>query len=188
MASETLTNVTYNDLLEMPDDGRQYEIIDGELLVVPSPIPRHQLISSRLENAIFNYLEAHPIGIMFHAPMDVVFAPRWVLQPDILYVRNERRSVITKTNISGAPDLAIEVLSESTRKKDEITKRKAYEQFGVGEYWIVDPVLESIKVYRRDSSGSYSRALEVNTETEGAMVTCPLLPGLEIPLARVFAE
>jgi len=188
MASETLTNFTYNDLLEMPDDGRHYEIIDGELVVNASPIPRHQIIAGRLENAIFNYLDEHPIGIMIHAPMDVVFTQRWVLQPDILYIRNERREVITRTNINGAPDLAIEVLSDSTRKKDEITKRKAYEQFGVGEYWIVDPVLESIKVYRRGSAGIYARAFEASNESEGATITSPLFPGLTITLARVFAE
>jgi Uma2 family endonuclease len=188
MASETLTNFTYNDLLEMPDDGRQYEIVGGELIVNASPIPRHQMIVSRLENAIFNYLDAHPIGVVLHAPLDVVFTPRWVLQPDILYIRNERRAVITRTNVSGAPDLAIEVLSDSTRKKDEIVKRKAYEEFGVAEYWIVDPALESVKVYRRDAAGKYERVVEVSTETEGAVITSPLFPGLEISLGRVFAE
>ena len=188
MASETLTNFTYDDLLQMPDDGRQYEILDGELIVNASPIPRHQIIAGRLYTAIVVFLESHPIGIVLFAPLDVVFTPRWVVQPDILYIRNERRSIITRTNVSGAPDLAIEILSDATRKKDEIIKRRAYEDFGVGEYWIVDPVLDSIKIYRRNDAGKYDRIVEASTEAEGAMITSPLFPGLEISLARVFAE
>src|SRR5207237_384579 len=105
-------NFTYDDLLEMPDDGRHYEILDGELIVNAAPIPRHQLIAGRLFYVLFNYLESNPIGQVFHAPLDVVFTPRWVVEPDILYIRKERRSIITRTNVSGAPDLAVEVLSD----------------------------------------------------------------------------
>ena len=99
-----------------------------------------------------------------------------------------RGPILNRTNISGAPDLAVEVLSDSTRKRDEITKRRAYEQFGVGEYWIVDPELESVKVYRRNDAGRYERVLELSTETAGAAISTPLFPGLEIALAEVFEE
>lgn len=188
MASETLTDFTYDDLLELPDDGRHYQILDGELVVNAAPIPRHQLIAGNLYNEIKNYLRAHRIGIVFYAPLDVVFTQRWVVEPDIVYIRNDRKSIITRTNVSGAPDLAVEVLSDSTRKRDEIVKRKAYERFGVGEYWIVDPVLESVKIFRRAATGQYERAIEISTETEGASITSPLFPGLQIALAEVFAE
>ena len=188
MASETLTNFTYDDLLQMPDDGRHYEIIDGELIVNASPIPRHQIIAGRIYTELALYLRASPIGIVFIAPLDVVFTERWVLEPDILYIRNARKSIVTRTNISGAPDLAVEVLSASTRKKDEITKRRAYEEFGVGEYWILDPDLESVKIYRRDAAGRYVRVTEISTESEGAAIGSPLFPGLAIALAELFAE
>lgn len=188
MTAETLTNFTYDDLLEMPDDGRLYEIIDGELVVNAAPVPRHQIIASRLQYRIFDYVEAHAVGIMIPTPIDVVFTQRWVLQPDIIYLSNARRSAITRKNISGAPDLAVEVLSDGTRKRDEIIKRKAYEDFGVGEYWIVDPELESVKIYRRNAAGKFERVVEISTETDGAAISSPLFPGLEIRLDWVFAE
>ncbi len=188
MASETLTNFTYDDLLKMPDDGRHYEILDGELIVNAAPIPRHQRVTFRLAKIIDDHVESKRMGVVFTAPIDVVFSQRWVVEPDIVYIRSERLSIITRTNVSGAPDLAIEVLSDSTRKRDEVIKRKAYEEFGVGEYWIVDPLLDSIKIFRRNAAGKYERVVEVSTENEAAAITTPPFPGLEISLARVFAE
>jgi len=187
MASETLTGFTYDDLLELPDDGRHYEILDGELIVNASPIPRHQRVAFRLASILDAYVEANRIGLIYTA-LDVVFTQQWVVEPDILYISNARKSIIKQTNVVGAPDLAVEVLSDSTRKRDEVIKRKAYEDFGVDEYWIVDPLLESFKIYRRNASGRYERAFDISTETEGAMITSPLFPELQISLARVFAE
>ena len=106
----------------------------------------------------------------------------------MIYIRKERKSIVTRTNISGAPDLAVEVLSDSTRKKDEITKRHAYENFGVGDYWVIDPELESVKVYRRNEAGHYERVRELSTESSGASLTTPLFPQLEISLAELFEE
>jgi Uma2 family endonuclease len=171
----------------MPDDGRHYEILDGELIVNAAPNLRHQRIAGRIYSTIYNYLEQHPIGEVFFAPVDVVFTQRWVVEPDVVYVSNERKAILAGANISGAPDLTVEVLSPSTRKKDEITKRHAYENFGVSEYWIVDPELELIKIYRRSEAGRYERMVEISTETEGATITSPLFPGLEFSLARIFA-
>jgi Uma2 family endonuclease len=188
MAKETLSNFTYDDLLEMPDDGRHYEILDGELIVNAAPNLHHQRIVGRIYSAIFNYLERQPIGEVFISPVDVVFTQRWVVEPDVVYVRNERKSILTKANVSGAPDLAVEVLSHSTRRNDEIIKRHAYENFGVIEYWIVDPELESIKVYRRNDGERYQGVVEVSTETKGATVSTPLLPGLEFFLEKLFAQ
>lgn len=161
MATETLTNFTYDELLEMPDDGRHYEILDGELIVNAAPIPRHQEIAFNIASILRAYVKPRDIGIV--------------------------RSIVTGTNVSGAPDLAVEVLSDSTRKRDEITKRRAYEDFGVGGYWIVDPELEALKVHRRNEAGRYERVIEVSTETDGAVITSPLFPGLEISLAEVFS-
>ena len=188
MATETLTNFTYNELLEMPDDGRHYEILDGELIVNAAPIPRHQVIAFNIASILRAYVRPRKTGTVFIAPIDVVFTQEWVVEPDIIYIQKQRMSIVTRTNISGAPDLAIEVLSDSTRKRDEITKRRAYEDFGVGEYWIVDPELESLKVFRRNDQGRYERVVEVSTEIAGSMITSPLFPDLEIALAEVFEE
>ncbi len=187
MAKETLSNFTYNDLLEMPDDGRHYEILDGELIVNAAPNLRHQRIAGRIYTLISNYLEQHPMGEVFFAPVDVVFTQRWVVEPDVVYVSNERRSILVGPNISGAPDLTVEVLSPSNRRNDEVIKRHAYENFGVSEYWIADPDVESIKIYRLNDKNRYERVVEISTETENATITTPLFPGLEFALAKIFA-
>src|SRR5207244_6912171 len=99
MATETLTNFTYNDLLEMPDDGRHYEIIDGELIVNAAPNLRHQTIVFNLASILRSYVKPRRIGVVHIAPVDVVFAQKWVLEPDIVYVRKERGPILNRTNI-----------------------------------------------------------------------------------------
>jgi Uma2 family endonuclease len=178
---------TYEDLLLIPEDIR-CEIFDGELILNRSRTVRHQAVLGNVATALWNYAEGYRRGVVYIGPIDVVFQPEWVLTPDIMYVRNDRKSIITERNISGAPDLTVEVLDDWTRKKDEITKRHAYEDFGVAEYWIVDPELESVKIYRRNDAGRYERVVEVSTETKGAAISSPLFPDLEIPLAEVFEE
>jgi Uma2 family endonuclease len=178
---------TYEDLLEIPEDIR-CEILEGELIVNAPRTLRHQRVLMALATLISKHLNQSHAGILIVGPVDVVLTPHWVLTPDILYVRKERKSIITKTNISGAPDLTVEVLDDSTRERDEITKRQVYEGVGVAEYWIVDPVLESIKIYRRTDTGRYDRVVEMSTETPDATITSPLFPDLEISLAEVFAE
>ena len=188
MPPEALTNFTYNDLLEMPDDGRHYEILDGELIVNAAPNLRHQTIVFNVASILRAYVRPRGIGVVHISPVDVVFSQEWVVEPDVIYVCNERKGILTQNNVSGAPDLAVEVISVSSRKRDEITKRRAYEDFGVGEYWVIDPELESVKVFRRNEVGRYERLIEVSTETAGASITSPLFPELEIALAEVFAE
>ena len=84
-----------------------------------------------------------------------------------------------------APDLVVEILSPGTRKTDEITKRKLYERYGVAEYWVVDPELESIKIYRHADEHTFTRAAELSAESGDALAT-PLLPGFSVPLSTVF--
>jgi len=96
------------------------------------------------------------------APFDVVFSDLDVVEPDLLYVSRERRHVVTEAHVQGPPDLVVEVLSPGTRKTDELTKRKPYERFGVAEYWVVDPELETIKIYRREPvGGAFARLAEL---------------------------
>ncbi len=176
---------TYEDFLNFPDDGRRHEIIDGEHYVTPSPNTSHQTIVGNLHAAIRRYLDSRVIGAVFLAPFDVLFSNINIVEPDLLYVSRERQGVVTHAHVKGAPDLVVEVLSPGTRKVDEITKRKLYEQFDVQEYWIIDPELESIKIYRR-TEGSFARLNELTLE-RSELLTTPLLPGLEVPLTAVFA-
>jgi Uma2 family endonuclease len=185
MAPQTSTKMTYEDLLLLPEDGLRHEIIDGEHYVNASPVTKHQRVSYNLILAIGNYLAEHPVGKLFHAPLDIVFSRYDVVEPDLLYISNERREIITTKNIQGSPDLLVEILSESNRKYDEVTKRALYERTDVGEYWIVDPRRDAIHIFRRNTAGRYESAAELSGDDR---LTSPLFPTLEIPLDRIFAD
>jgi Uma2 family endonuclease len=138
---------TYQDYANLPDDRNLYEILKGELIMTPSPVTIHQIISSRLERALDVFLDANSIGIFFHAPYDVILNEINVIQPDIIFVLNENSQIITEKNIKGCPDLIIEILSPGTAYYDLIDKKEIYETFGVKEYWIVDPKKQWIEIY-----------------------------------------
>ena len=179
--------LTYDDFVLFPDDGQRHELIDGEHYVTPSPNIRHQTIVGTLHFLIRAHLEVHPIGRVFVAPLDVVFSHFDVVEPDILYLSNERAAdVITPQHVRGAPELAVEIGSPGTRKRDETIKRRLYERSGVSEYWVVDPEVDLVRVYRRGGEG-FGRAVELSREA-GDVLSTPLLPGLEMPLARIFRE
>ncbi|MFY9270816.1 MAG: Uma2 family endonuclease [Candidatus Manganitrophaceae bacterium] len=177
---------TYEDYLLFPDDGKRHELIDGEHYVTPAPSTKHQRISRKLLIAFGNFLELHKIGEVFYAPCDVVLSDLDVVEPDLLFVSSGRASIITEKNIQGPPDLVLEILSDGTRKTDKIIKRKLYEQHGVREYWIVDPELETVKVYCISNQG-YTRAAELDRETKKTLST-PLLPGFQLNLSEVFGS
>jgi Uma2 family endonuclease len=176
--------LTYDDFVLFPDDGKRHELIDGEHYVTPSPNLRHQTISRRLLVEIAKHLEIHPVGRVWTAPLDVVLSKHDVVEPDLIYVSHARGAILTKQNIQGAPDLAVEILSPGTRKTDEVTKRRAYERWGIGEYWVVDPELDSVKVYR-SCGGKFMKIAEPSAEADDVLTT-PLLPDLEIQLQALF--
>jgi len=171
---------TYDDLAAMPEDNVIREIFDGELFVSPSPFTKHQRIVRRLLIDIDQYLRRNPIGEVFPAPLDVVFSDDNVCEPDILFISNERSSIVTRKNVQGAPDFVIEVLSEFNRKNDEVRKLAIYERFGVDEYWIVDPEADTVRVHRRKG-----KALVFVNEPKDVLTT-PILPGLTIDVASLF--
>jgi len=179
--------LTYDDFVLFPDDGKRHELIDGEHYVTPSPNLKHQKVSGALHLLIAGWLEDHPVGQIFYAPFDVVFSRYDVVEPDLLYVSNTRTpTVLTRANVQGAPDLVIEIGSPSTRQRDETIKRHLYERSGVLEYWVVDPDIDVVRIYRRTGE-RFDRAIELSREA-GELLTTPLLPGLEMPLARIFRD
>jgi Uma2 family endonuclease len=123
-------------------------------------------------------------GEAFAAPCDVVLSDEDIVEPDLLFISAARATIITEKNIQGPPDLVVEILSVSTRKIDEVVKRKLYERYGVRGYWIVDPELEGIKIYRLTDQG-YIQAAELAREATDTLST-PLLPGFQAPLAEIF--
>ena len=179
--------LTYDDFVQFPDDGKRHELIDGEHYVTPSPNTRHQRILGSLHLLIGSWLEDHPIGQVFLAPYDVVFSEFDVVEPDLLYLSNARAAqVLTPLHAKGVPEMVIEIASKGTRKRDETIKRRLYERVGVSEYWIVDPEIEAIRIYRRGDD-RYARPVELSREA-GDVLTTALLPGLELSLARIFRE
>jgi Uma2 family endonuclease len=187
MPSSSSLKLTYEDYEQLPDDGRRHELVGGEHFVSPAPSLRHQAILVNLVFLFKAFLQQQQqrVGRVFSAPTDVVLSASDVVQPDLLFVAHARSGILGERNVQGAPDLVVEILSESSRKLDEVTKRKLYEHHGVQEYWVVDPVIETVKVYRREGE-TFIRAAELSAEA-GELLESPLLPGLAMPLAEIFA-
>jgi|SRR6185312_11791720 len=184
-ASVRTLKLTYEDYLYFPEDGRRHELIDGEHYVTAAPNIKHQTTVSRLHLALGVFVRAGRLGEVWPAPMDVVLSESDVVQPDLLFLSKARLHLAAGgANIQGAPDLVAEVLSPKTRRTDSITKRHLYEKYGVLEYWIVDPELEAVEIYRL-TGGIFRREADVSTEQEDILTT-PLLPGLEIALTEIF--
>ena len=177
------TKLTVADYMNTPDDVR-YQLIDGELVLAPSPTTRHQRISRDIGFDLEQFVRQRQLGETFYAPLDVMFPDHEAYQPDILFISNERRAIITEANIQGAPDLVVEILSPSTQRYDRGHKQEVYSQQGVREYWIVDPEAETVEVL---SGGVAGLELAATYGFEDALVS-PLLPGLSIDLGPVFAE
>jgi Uma2 family endonuclease len=145
----------YRDYLLLPEDKR-YEILDGELYVVPAPNTRHQRLSRDLLSVLLDHIRERKLGEVLAAPYDVILSDENVVQPDILFVRQERLGIIGETNLAGAPDLVIEIVSAGTRGKDLEIKRKIYASFGVQEYWVVDPETAMVEVLVWSEAGYVS--------------------------------
>ncbi|MCO5172315.1 MAG: Uma2 family endonuclease [Planctomycetes bacterium] len=175
---------TYEDYRQLPDDGRRYEVLDGELVVSPSPSRRHQELSKRLQYQLYRHAEVeHRVGEVFYAPFDVILSEDNVVQPDLLFVARERLAAFSERGLEGAPDLVVEILSPSTRARDRGKKREVYARFGVRELWLVDPERDAVDVFERVAgdlvaTGSLGR---------GESLASRVVPGLRIDLAAVFA-
>lgn len=184
MANQPL-KLTYEDFLLFPDDGKRHELIDGEHYVTPSPNRKHQAILGNLHFLIRLWLESHPAGEVYLSPFDVVFSQFDVVEPDLLFISRDRAAtILTEKHVTGAPDLVVEIGSKSTRKRDETIKRHLYERTGVTEYWMVDPELDVVRVYRRVEE-RFERPVEFSLEA-GDVLQTGVLPGLELPLSRIF--
>jgi Uma2 family endonuclease len=176
--------VSFAEMQQWPDDGRRYELYDGEVIVVPSPIPRHQRVAQHVLEILTDY-ERTTGGMVFSAPLDIVLTDYDVVQPDVVFFRHERRHVIDMMKPTRAvPDLAVEVLSRTTEARDRGRKLRLLARFGLPEYWLVDPVANILEIFTNVESalvlaGSYDESQQVNS---------PTLPGLIVQAGRVFAE
>lgn len=168
--------VSYADLERWPEDGRRYELYNGEVFEIPSPILLHQFILGRLHLVLSAYGQAHG-GSVFVAPVDIVLTDYDVVQPDVLLFMPEREHLLDmRTATRHAPDLAIEILSPGTSRNDRGRKLRLFERHRVQEYWLVEPDGPSIEVYRL----SGTRLVLTSTARDGGRVESALLPELEI--------
>ena len=183
MATNAQARLTYRDYFDLPESDDRYELIDGELYMAPTPIPEHQIFVYFLAKVIEEFVTRHRLGRMIISPQDVVLSDDIVVQPDIMFVSNERLHIIKWGHfVQGSPDLVVEVLSPSTERFDRTVKRERYARFGVREYWTADIVGRTIEV--NVSSGDEFEV--VGVYGEGDIFESPLLTGLEVDISGVF--
>jgi Uma2 family endonuclease len=175
--------LTYEDYVELPDDGKRYEVLDGELFVSPAPVPRHQRVSRNLHWELMRHVRTHRLGEVLYGPIDLILAPTTIAQPDLVFIRTGRESIVTERAIESAPDLVVEILSPSTSRKDRTTKASLYARFGIEHYWIVDPDERTFEAYELEG-GAYRL---VSKQDGDAIARSRLFPGLEIRLEDVWA-
>lgn len=174
--------MNYDQLCLLPEDGNQYELFDGELVMTPSPRARHQEIVGKLLVLLQQHVQNNSLGKVYVAPLDTIMDEYTIVQPDILFVSRERVAEIVKERIEGAPDLVVEVLSPSTFHKDLRRKMRVYSQFGVREYWIVDPEEETIELHQR-----VGEKLQLSRKfASGETFQTSLLPGFEMQVRSIF--
>ena len=174
--------ISFADLERAPEDGRRYELYDGEVFVVPAPLPRHQVVQHLIADMLRDFAAEHG-GFAVASPIDIVFSDYDVLQPDVVFFSPARAHLVDLDRvIRNPPDLCVEVLSPTTQDRDRGPKMQMFARFGVPEYWIVDSRLRRIEVYRLERE---AYALLVDLTGEG-VVESPTIAGLVFSLAGLF--
>ena len=184
MLSTKARPITRHEYAMIPVGAPNYQLIEGDLVMAPSPSSFHQDILLNLATIFRGYLREHPLGKIYVAPLDTYLSDINVYQPDLLFVRKENLSIVEEHGVEGAPDLAIEILSKSSAKYDMGPKRSVYDRTGVEELWIIDPAKRTLAIYRLAEQPDTPLA----TYKSKQKFTSTLLPGLTIDLAEVFAS
>jgi Uma2 family endonuclease len=180
MHPELKRKLEYSDLQVSPDDGRRFELVEGDLLVTPSPSPMHQRVSRRLQRQLEAFFHDHSIGEVFNAPVDVILTRHDVFVPDLLVVADPAH--VTSRGIEGPPLLVVEILSPSTQAVDRGVKARRYAELGVAHYWIVAPERKRVECYRLERG-----AFRAIADAEGDVTLGhPDWPGLIVDLAALW--
>lgn len=174
---------TYEDYLQLPDDGNRYEIIEGELFVTPAPTTDHQYSSGELYFLLKEFIRRNQLGELYYAPYEVHLSEdSRPVQPDLLFIRTENAPKGGTAYFVGIPDLVVEILSRSSIRLDTNTKFTLYEKAGIAEYWIVDPKARTVRVFVLEE-GIYQVWGEYSGEE---VITSKMLAGLEIVNSTLF--
>jgi len=172
------------DYYKLLPEGAPYQLIEGELVMTPAPNPWHQFILGRLFIALSEFVKKEESGIVLLSPVDLYLDDENAFQPDLIFISKEKKDIIKKDGIYGAPEIVMEVLSPSTAHYDLREKFKVYERTGVREYWIVDPDMKTVEVYLKGAGGF---SLKCKAETEGE-IGSTVLQGFKIRLEELFAD
>ena len=173
---------TYEDLQQMPEDGRRYELLEGVIVTSPAPKTRHQRIVRHITELLIQ-AENAGYGMVLTALTDVLLNPEEaVLQPDLIFVTTSHQNIVGEDHVDGPPDLVVEVLSDATRRRDLGAKLRTYARYGVPFYWVADPDEECVREYRHDGAG-YGDPVFLRA---GVELSCPLFPGTTMEITKVF--
>lgn len=174
--------LTWNDIRDFPESAGRTEIVDGELVMSPTPSDRHQRICTRLGSRILEFVELHDLGEFYSSPVHVILAEEVNYEPDLCFISKDRLQIIQSPVILGPPSLVIEVISESNRTHDTVVKFRDYERYGVPEYWVVDPREQYIRIWSLESG----RYVPLGAFGRGQRVVTRILDGLTLDPAQVF--
>ncbi|MBA3650452.1 MAG: Uma2 family endonuclease [Chthoniobacterales bacterium] len=176
--------LTVEDYKILPETGPRYQLIEGDLYMAPAPNRYHQDISRNLEYILLEYLEAHPVGILYHAPFDVYLDQHNAFQPDIVVVLNRSLGILTDAGAAGTPEFVVEILSPKTARLDRVHKLRVYAQTGVQELWIIAPENRTIEVFLLGENAVEPAQIHDAQARFGSAH----FPGLEFDAARIFAR
>ena len=174
----------YSDYARLPDDGNHYEVLDGELLVTPSPSPDHQVVLGRLYRLLDDYVVKHGLGLVI-PDVDLLFQTGQFLRPDLLVVPEASRGGIKRRGIEVAPSLVVEILSPTSSGIDLVKKPARYADFGIPEYWVLDPEDKSAWVWRFAQGTRQAEQVRGQLEWHAPGAPEPLVIDLEKVLAPI---
>ena len=175
---------TWNDIKDLPESAGRTEIVNGDLIMSPTPAGSHQRICTELGATIAPLVKRRDLGVFYSSPFHVIFDAHVHYEPDLCFVSKDRLDIIQENYINGPPDLIIEVISEGNRTHDTVVKFRHYEKYGVKEYWLVDQRDRLISVYAlRDSK--YER---LGAHAPGDSLHSEVLPNLSFDPASVFPD
>jgi Uma2 family endonuclease len=175
--------LTYDDLKrERETHDERLELIEGEIVVTPSPTPMHQLVVHRLAVLLDRAIVESGLGLVLESPIDVFLAAQNVFQPDLIVLLNDRIRLFGPDMVENAPSLAVEIISPSSSTYDRVTKHNVYARYGVPEYWLVDLEKQTVTIHSDPRDGRY------HTETVSSDVAVSAtIPGLSVDLKALFA-
>ena len=166
----------------LPETGRRYQLIEGDLYMAPAPNRFHQDVSFNIGFILAKYLEEHPLGKAYFAPFDVYLTELDVFQPDLVFIARENFAILTDAGAEGAPDLVIEILSTKTAKLDRKLKIRVYARTGVKQLWLVDPDVRVVEVFDLPKNSQQPAVIH----RENDRFTSSFFPGLTFEVSNFF--